>query len=740
MCAWVRLLTSVLAVVASLTSAIGAEETYHDIYYYRGDHRVDLSLALDELDVRVAPGAEADLAAWNVHNRPLDMPPGRLEATGQGTASFRCAAHAGIPSLMRTAARLRQSEWASRVHPVAYDSPEALVARDPLRRKVLTTEFVVRLHPGDDPESVVRLSGANLVRRLPIGSDLYLFAAEDELEAVRLANMLREVGAAVAAQPIIEEVMAKRFPNDPLYPDQWHLNNTGQGGGVPGIDINAESAWAVSDGSGTVIGIVDDGLEINHPDLAGNHDNSLGYDYNDNDPDPSPTCYQNHGTGVAGLAAARGYNGTGVVGAAPLATLAGIRLLGAAHTDVQEGLALQHRADAISIYNNSWGPYDNGTVKQGPGVSAAAAIETGINEGRGGKGCVYVWAAGNGGLSNDNVNYDGYANSRYSIAITSITDGDIKPNYTERGACIMASAPSAGGSSYLTTTDNSGSCGGTAGDYRDTFGGTSGAAPQGAGVVALVLAANPQLTWRDVQHVLVNSVAKNHAIDYGWAVNGAGHEYNHKYGFGRLDALAAVQLAQSWVNVPPEVSVEQTIAPSLAVPDDDPAGVTSQITIDADIKIETVEIPVLIWTPNRGDLRIELTSPDGTVSILAESNHDTNNNYNWTFTSIQHWDEHSPGVWTLRVIDEVPGNTASLSEWTLRLWGTPGCPAPAGDFDFDCDLDLADFATFAQCYYGSGVTVPPPGCTDQNHRIADLDTDGDVDLADFATFAVLFTG
>ena len=254
-----------------------------------------------------------------------------------------------------------------------------------------------------------------------------------------------------------------------------------------------------------------------------------------------------------------------------------------------------------------------------------------------------------------------------------------------------------------------------------------------------MLAANDDLTWRDVQHILLNTAVKNAPDDPGWVTNGAGHEYNHHYAFGRLDAYAAVQAAQTWVNVPPEASVQQTLSPGLPVPDDDPAGLTSQITISQDLRLETVEIPVNITTPRRGDLRIELESPDGTVSVLAHSNHDTNDDYDWTFTSVQHWDEHSVGTWTLRVIDEQASNIAMLNLWTLRVWGTPGCPDPRADFDFDCDVDLSDFGKFALCYAGPGVTTPPPSCTDLDFYIADVDGDSDVDLSDFATFALLYS-
>ena len=89
--------------------------------------------------------------------------------------------------------------------------------------------------------------------------------------------------------PLVPHEVAKwMIPNDPLFSEQWHLNNTGQDGGTPGVDANVVSAWDSVLGTGVVIGIVDDSLQFNHPDLIAQYRADLSYDFWDRDPDPSP--------------------------------------------------------------------------------------------------------------------------------------------------------------------------------------------------------------------------------------------------------------------------------------------------------------------------------------------------------------------------------------------------------------------------------------------------------------------
>src|SRR5450759_4122739 len=224
---------------------------------------------------------------------------------------------------------------------------------------------------------------------------------------------------------------------DLLYPDQWHLKNIGQAGanGVPGVsgeDMNVEPVWLAATphkGNGIRIAVVDEGLEIGHEDLAANiAATGLSYNYltGSTDPTNDPTDVSpgnGHGTAVAGIAAARDLNGLGGSGAAPRANLVGYNLL-QNQTASNEADCLAHCSPDVHICSNSGGPPDGLATLDAPISTWRTAIDNGIANGRGGRGAIYTWAAGNGGNGNgppiDNSNYDGYANYRGVIAVTAV--------------------------------------------------------------------------------------------------------------------------------------------------------------------------------------------------------------------------------------------------------------------------------------------------------------------------------
>jgi subtilisin-like proprotein convertase family protein len=472
----------------------------------------------------------------------------------------------------------------------------------------------------------------------------------------------------------------RSLPNDPRFPDQWHLVNTGQSGGTTGEDAGVTSVWEQNVlGSGVTVAIVDDGVDHTHPDLWGNYDFVNSYDFNGSDADAGPGEFDDHGTAVAGIVGALGNNAVGVSGVAPLAKLASLRLIGDITTDAIEAAALAYRNQQIHIYSNSWGPFDDGASLEGPGPLTLDALRQGVDTGRGGLGSIYVWAAGNGHVVTDNVNYDGYANSRYTIAVTAIGHDGFQAPYAEPGAPILVSAhsdntefSSAAFASSITTTDRVGESGYEEGDYTDSFGGTSAATPLVSGVVALMLQANPNLTWRDVQHVLVQSARQNDPLDGDWVANGAGRPVNHRYGFGAVNAAAAVALASNWTSVAPETAATSGEIPvGQAIPDGDASGISSSVTINDLMKVESVGVVFDADHSYRGDLSVVLVSPDGTESVLAEAHNDDGDDYNkWTFTSTHHWDEIAKGTWTLKVTDPRGGDAGTWNSWKLNLYGT----------------------------------------------------------------------
>ncbi len=569
-----------------------------------------------------------------------------------------------------------------------------------------TTQWVVMVGANASPRDVAANVGGRLVSQVPLLDNSFLVEFERGYDFAKAINNLEQIGGVSIFFPLVADQKSRRLvPNDPLFGQQWHLRNTGQFGGTAGLDSRASLVWDSYLGDGVVIAIVDDGLEHTHPDLAERYLAAFSYDLNDDDPDPSPTAnFFNHGTAVAGVAAATGNNGIGVTGVAPQASLAGIRLIAGPMTDLMEALAMSLYNQDIDVYNNSWGPPDTGSIDSGsrPGPLALAALESGVTEGRGGLGSIYVWAGGNGRQSGDNVNYDGYANSRFTIAVAAIDNNGVQAPYSEPGAPLIVSGYSSGSAVGITTTDLVAN-----GSYFGGFGGTSSAAPLVAGVVALMLEANPNLGWRDVQNILIDSATHNHASDSDWVVNGAGRLVNHKYGFGAIDAATAVDLAEGWTNLGPQVSASSgVINVGQSIPDNNALGVASSFTFDTAIDVEYVEIVFDATHTYRGDLSIVLTSPDGTQSILAEPRADSGDDYsNWVFTSARHWGESSAGEWTLVVRDLVTRDLGTFNSWRINVHGTSSDSQPSGFHR----VDLAGGQVVVDVNFGNRTldTLPP---------------------------------
>ncbi|HJM13133.1 MAG TPA: S8 family serine peptidase [Candidatus Thalassarchaeaceae archaeon] len=564
----------------------------------------------------------------------------------------------------------------------------------------------------------------------------FIWTFRDPSTAIERLTESFDKGQIETFSPIIERTHSPRYePNDPDFDEQWHLNNSGQSGGVLGEDANVTGAWENYNGLGVVISVIDDGLDHFHSDLQPHYSPSLSYDWCNDDPDPAPSSWNGHGTAVAGVAAAVGNNSIDVAGAAFGATIAGSTLIACGTSDRLEADALSFHQDDIDIYTNSWGPFDDGTRLEGPGPLTVAAIEDSVFNGRSGLGNIYTWAAGNGLTSNDNSNYDGYANSRYTIAVTAITHNGEQSWYAEPGANILVAAHSDGDGEGITTTDISGSGGYDEGDVTDDFGGTSSATPLAAGVIALILEANENLTWRDVQNVLVHSSRIVDSSDNSWEPNGAGLLVSHKYGFGSVDAGAAVSLAENWTSSGSEVNASfGPFLPNMGIDNGGTTWTEFNLSVPLDIQLESVDVIVDISHSYRGDLEIILESPMGHQSKLAEQHDDSSDDYsNWMFNTVQHWDESSLGVWKLKVRDTDTGNGAgTLNSWEVIFHGVGNVSDYDSDGwpdynDPDDDNDGWDDESEEDCgteQYNSS-SFPPDNDLDGICDSVDLDDDND---------------
>nr|CAH7745734.1 unnamed protein product [Callosobruchus chinensis] len=440
--------------------------------------------------------------------------------------------------------------------------------------------------------------------------------------------------------------------SDPKWPFMWYLNRGG------GLDMNVIPAWMEGiTGRGAVVTILDDGLEKDHPDLVQNYDPLASYDVNGQDSDPSPRYdmidSNRHGTRCAGEVAATSNNSICALGVAHGAQVGGVRMLDGDVTDAVEARSLSLNPHHIDIYSASWGPDDDGKTVDGPGELATRAFIEGVTKGRKGKGSIFIWASGNGGRDHDNCNCDGYTNSIYSLSISSATEHGHVPWYSEACSSTLASTYSSGavGERQVVTTDLRHSC-------TSSHTGTSASAPLAAGICALALEANPNLTWRDMQHIVVRTARPQNLIAPDWQTNGVGRNVSHSFGYGLMDAYAMVQLARNWITVPEQHKCEIP-APHLLNLVFRPIPAKSVVVLQLQVKecegvevLEHVQAKLTIFSQRRGDLNIQLTSPMGTrVTLLAHRAHDNSRSgFNvWPFMSVHSWGESPFGTWQLEI-------------------------------------------------------------------------------------------
>nr|CAH7745732.1 unnamed protein product [Callosobruchus chinensis] len=461
--------------------------------------------------------------------------------------------------------------------------------------------------------------------------------------------------------------------SDPKWPFMWYLNRGG------GLDMNVIPAWMEGiTGRGAVVTILDDGLEKDHPDLVQNYDPLASYDVNGQDSDPSPRYdmidSNRHGTRCAGEVAATSNNSICALGVAHGAQVGGVRMLDGDVTDAVEARSLSLNPHHIDIYSASWGPDDDGKTVDGPGELATRAFIEGVTKGRKGKGSIFIWASGNGGRDHDNCNCDGYTNSIYSLSISSATEHGHVPWYSEACSSTLASTYSSGavGERQVVTTDLRHSC-------TSSHTGTSASAPLAAGICALALEANPNLTWRDMQHIVVRTARPQNLIAPDWQTNGVGRNVSHSFGYGLMDAYAMVQLARNWITVPEQHKCEIP-APHLLKPIPAKSVVVLQLQVkecEGVEVLEHVQAKLTIFSQRRGDLNIQLTSPMGTrVTLLAHRAHDNSRSgFNvWPFMSVHSWGESPFGTWQLEIHND--GRLlAQVKTWQLTLYGTTTPPA-----------------------------------------------------------------
>jgi subtilisin family serine protease len=440
--------------------------------------------------------------------------------------------------------------------------------------------LVVTAQPGRLPavlETVLAKTGGRVVRFSSVPhTALVEVGAPLGFDAVAASAALAGTPGLVSAEPdLYRELSLSASVDDPLHTNQWHLHRPGPNTPVPGsAQIFAHEAWETTKGSpDVVVAVFDSGIDITHEDLAPNIVSM--FDPSTGDGDASAECSsspdgrdvaascpaqqpyrESHGTAVSGLVAARGDNGVGLSGVCPLCSLMAVRLLG---DQVGSGLSTAEafiRAvnDGAWVINNSWGP---GRSRYFPMSQAERdAFDHARTAGRGGKGTVIVFAAGN---SSANVASDPYASHPFAVAVAASSNLDDWASYSNWGVEIDVAAPSLGGTIQednhgLWTTDVTGDDGYASTAYASDFSGTSASSPVVAGLAGLVLSANPALTAEQVRLVLTRSADKIRADKINWlaltgqdinaifAYDDNGHSIG--FGYGRVNAQRAMVVAR----------------------------------------------------------------------------------------------------------------------------------------------------------------------------------------------------
>lgn len=444
----------------------------------------------------------------------------------------------------------------------------------------LTSRVLLRLAEGAEVSKITDPKTLALARVL--APQWFVLQASDAWTAARESERLAALPEVLAAHPVRRIPMrttgpyAPRF-NDRLFANQWNLENRDSMGVPQGVDLNVRAAWPFSQGAGVLIAIADAGVQISHPEFVVPSANQPHYNFDAGNTNGAQLASSdNHGTAVAGYAVAQGNNGVGISGVAPAASLASWKMLGA--TEEAIGNMFQFMSNSVGVQNHSWLNSGSGLIANS--ALAEAGLSNALTFGREGRGVLMTRAAGNERETGANANDQAYTADPRVITVAGVRITGRVASYSTPGASVLVAAPVGDtGLDAPPTTDRTGSSFGYnagvfyADDSADyVFNsispqGTSLAAPQIAGLCALLLGANPNLAIRDVQQILVLSSRHFDFADRDLTTNGAGLVVSHNAGFGVPDAGLAVRLARVWSNHRPATTITLVSNVTQVIPD-----------------------------------------------------------------------------------------------------------------------------------------------------------------------------
>ncbi len=535
---------------------------------------------------------------------------------------------------------------------------------------------------------------------------------------IKIANRLYRLPEVVASEPnIIIHQQAYYKPRDPLYFQQWYLNHNGGNQLAYGSHISVEKAWDITRGVRSVtIAVVDDSFDLNHPDFMGSGKIVAPLDLKDKDFLPIPSQnVPSHGTACAGIAIAE-ENGTGISGIAPGCAFMPIRTSGFLDDESIEAIfdwAIEKGASVISC---SWGA----TAVYFPlSLRQRAAITRAATKGRNGKGCIILFAAGNANRPINGTVYErgwvknivtgktrwlsGFAVHPDVITVSASTSLNKKAAYSNWGTNISVCAPSNNAqpgmwfeqtgfiysqpaiSSSLPgrgmfTTDQLGSAGYSKGDFTSYFGGTSSATPVVAGVAALILSVNPDLTVGQVKRILEETADKIVDLDTDVQLGlryGSYDDNGHSkwFGYGKVNALSAVKAAQKYQTDAAVATrlIEGRNNSVLSIPDNDKQGIKSGLFISESGNVRDIQVSVNIQHEFLSDLEIYLIAPNNQRVLLQSRTLGRRQDLLTTYSVQTHrvlknlLNQSAKGNWQLWIIDTATQDVGKLKNWELAL-------------------------------------------------------------------------
>lgn len=598
-------------------------------------------------------------------------------------------------------------------NPVDYASHVYRLSGHPNSRVYLTNEITIQFAPAVRSAEMTHLAaqfGLEMVKPLPPVPNAFVFkvlptATENP---VKIANRLIQRSEVMVAEPnVVMPTQAFYQPKDPLYPQQWHLNHRGGNSLVSYSHIFAEPAWDITRGNRSiVVAVMDDSVDVNHPDFQGPGKIVAPRDFKGNDFLPLPEeIDDNHGTACAGVAVAE-ENGKGGVGVAPGCALMPLRTTGYLDDEGMEdlfGWAVENGAAVISC---SWGPAANEFPLS---LRMSAALSNAATRGRQGKGCVIVFAAGNSNRPlNATVTEKGWPGNQLEgptrwlngfavhpdvIAVAASTSLSKKAAYSNWGAEISVCAPSNNAPPMvppavsgnfpglgIVTTDRPGAAGYSWNDSTSDFGGTSSACPVVAGVAALILAANPDLTASEVRQILQQTADKitDSQPDSQFGLRRGTYETGGRsdwFGYGKVNAFKAVQAAtqRKTSAVAGSRQLVQQNANRQAIPDYDLRGMVSAMQISDASLVRDIRVLVDIEHPFLGDLTVSLITPKGQTIVLqgrtlgSQTRLQTTYSLQTTPLLKQVLNQPAQGQWQLKVVDGAVLDTGTLNRWQISF-------------------------------------------------------------------------